>query len=89
MRALIVFATIKGEKMSKGDWPRPVNKKKFDEEFDRIFKKEKRKARIMELDPMFADVIIQRYQNYTGKDAIHLETNKTYNELQKDTENGQ
>ena len=47
-----------------------------------------RKARIMELDPMFADVIIQRYQNYTGKDAIHLETNKTYNELQKDTENG-
>tara|TARA_B100000282_G_scaffold20408_1_gene13624 strand:+ start:1091 stop:1246 length:156 start_codon:yes stop_codon:yes gene_type:complete len=39
-----VFATIKGEKMSKGDWPRPVNKKKFDEEFDRIFKKEKKKG---------------------------------------------
>ena len=30
--------------MSKGDWPRPVNKKKFDEEFDRIFKKEKKKG---------------------------------------------
>lgn len=30
--------------MSKGDWPRPVNKKKFDEEFDRIFKKKKKKG---------------------------------------------
>jgi hypothetical protein len=28
---------------SKGDWPRPVNQKKFDEQFDRIFKKEKKK----------------------------------------------
>ena len=47
-----------------------------------------RKARIMELDPMFADVIIQRYQNYTGNDAVHVESGKTYNELQKDTKNG-
>ena len=30
--------------MSKGDWPRPVNKKKFDEEFDRIFKKKQKKG---------------------------------------------
>ena len=44
MRALIVFATIRRKMMSKGDWPRPVNKKKFDEEFDRIFKKEKKKG---------------------------------------------
>ena len=29
---------------SKGDWPRPVNQKKFDEEFDRIFKKKKKKG---------------------------------------------
>ena len=29
--------------MSKGDWPRPVNQKKFDEEFDRIFGKKKEK----------------------------------------------
>ena len=43
----------------------------------------------MELDPKYCDVAIQRWQNYTGKDAIHLETNKTYNELQKDTENGE
>ena len=31
--------------MSKGDWPRPVNKKKFDEEFERIFKKKKEKKK--------------------------------------------
>ena len=30
--------------MSKGDWPRPVNQKKFDEEFDRIFKKKQKKG---------------------------------------------
>ncbi len=31
--------------MSKGDWLRPVNKKKFDEEFERIFKKKKEKKK--------------------------------------------
>jgi hypothetical protein len=30
---------------SKGDMPRPVNKKKFDEEFERIFKKKKEKKK--------------------------------------------
>jgi DNA modification methylase len=28
-----------------------------------------RKARLMELDPMYADVIIQRWQEYTGNAA--------------------
>lgn len=31
--------------MSKGDWPRPVNQKKFDEEFERIFGKKKEKKK--------------------------------------------
>ena len=44
MRALIVFVTIRRKIMSKGDWPRPVNQKKFDEEFDRIFKKKQKKG---------------------------------------------
>jgi len=30
---------------SKGDMPRPVNKKKFDEEFERIFGKKKEKKK--------------------------------------------
>lgn len=40
-----------------------------------------RKARLMELDEKYVDVIIQRYQKYTGKDAIHIESGKTYNEM--------
>lgn len=32
-----------GEIMSKGDRPRPVNKKKYDENYDRIFRKAVRK----------------------------------------------
>lgn len=31
--------------MSKGDWQRPTNKKKFDKEFDRIFGKKKEKKK--------------------------------------------
>lgn len=36
---------------------------------------------VMELDEKYVDVIIQRYQKYTGKDAIHIESGKTYNEM--------
>lgn len=43
--------------------------------------KVKRNARVMELDTMFVDVIIKRWQTYTGKEAIHIESGKTYNEL--------
>lgn len=35
----------------------------------------------MELDPKYADVIIKRWQDFTGKDAIHEELGKTYNEI--------
>src|SRR5438874_3643051 len=30
-----------------------------------------RKARLMELDPRYADVILRRWQEYTGKEAVH------------------
>ena len=40
-----------------------------------------RKARLMELDPKYVDVIIKRWQDYTGREAIHTETGKTFNEL--------
>lgn len=35
----------------------------------------------MELDPKYCDVIIERWQNFTGKEAIHEETGKRYNEI--------
>lgn len=38
----------------------------------------------MEFDPKFCDVIIKRWQDFTGKDAIHAETGKTYNEMAND-----
>ena len=40
-----------------------------------------RKARITEMDPRFCDVIIRRWQNFTGKKAIHAATGKTFDEV--------
>ncbi|WDU57825.1 site-specific DNA-methyltransferase [Pseudemcibacter aquimaris] len=40
-----------------------------------------RQARLIELDPQYVDVIIKRWQEMTGLDAIHAEHQKTYAEL--------
>lgn len=37
-----------------------------------------RQCRIMELDPHYADVIIRRWQNLTGRQAINAETGKAF-----------
>ncbi len=42
---------------------------------------------IMEFDPKFSDVIIQRWQSFTGKEAILEISKQPYNEL-KESENG-
>ena len=39
-----------------------------------------RKARLMELDPRYADVIIRRWQEYTGKAAVHEASGMTFSE---------
>lgn len=44
--------------------------------------KTNRNARLMELDSKYVDVIIKRYQDFTGKDAILESTNETYNSLE-------
>ena len=36
---------------------------------------------IMEFDPKFADVIIKRWQDFTGEKATHAESGKSYEEL--------
>jgi DNA modification methylase len=36
---------------------------------------------ILELDPKYCDAIIQRWQQFTGKEAIHEQTGKTYNSI--------
>ena len=43
--------------------------------------KSNRKANLMELDPKYCDVIIQRWQQFTGKEAIHEQSGKTYNSI--------
>lgn len=41
-------------------------------------------ARLMELDEKYVDVIINRWQEFTGKSATHIESGKTYAELKKE-----
>ncbi len=38
-------------------------------------------ARLIEIDPKYVDVIVRRWQEFTGKQAIHEATGKTYEEL--------
>jgi DNA modification methylase len=40
-----------------------------------------KKAFVMEMAEPYIDVIINRWQKFTGKEAIHIESGKTYNEL--------
>ena len=46
-----------------------------------------RNAHLMELDEKYVDVIINRWQNFTGRLAIHTATGKTYEEMKADRGN--
>jgi DNA modification methylase len=43
--------------------------------------KTNRQGRLMELDPKYCDVIVKRWQEFTGKEAVHEASGKTYNEM--------
>lgn len=40
-----------------------------------------RNARLMELDEKYVDVIVNRWQEFTGQEATHAETGQTFNEM--------
>lgn len=40
-------------------------------------------ARVMELDERYVDVIVKRWQDYTGKKAYHYHTNQPFDEIEK------
>ena len=44
-------------------------------------------SRLMELDPKYCDVIIKRWQDFTGKIATHAETGKPFAEVKNGNEN--
>lgn len=48
--------------------------------------KANRRARLMELDPKFVDVIVKRWQDFTGKIATHAETGKPFAEVKNGNE---
>lgn len=49
--------------------------------------KTSRQARLMELDPKYVDVIIKRWQDFTGKIAVHAETGKPFAEVKNGNQN--
>lgn len=38
-----------------------------------------RRALAMEIDPLYIDMAVKRWQNYTGKEALHAETGQRFN----------
>ena len=49
--------------------------------------KTNRQAHLMELDPKYVDVIIKRWQDFTGKIAVHAETGKPFAEVKNGNQN--
>ncbi len=48
-----------------------------------------RHARLIELEPVYVDVAIRRWQKMTGKDAIHAETGKTFAQTEQEASHGE
>ncbi len=45
-----------------------------------------RTARLVELDPKYVDVIVRRWQDFTGQQSVHQATGRTFSEMQVERE---
>ena len=45
-----------------------------------------RNARLIELDPKYADVIVKRWQEYTGNEAVHEVDGRTFDVIAAERE---
>ena len=43
-----------------------------------------RVAYLMEIDPIYVDVTVRRYQIFTGKKPVHAETGLTFQQLENE-----
>jgi len=41
-----------------------------------------RKSRLMELDPKYTDVIVKRWQEYTGQQAVLMKDGRSFEEVE-------
>ena len=48
-----------------------------------------RRARAIEIDPIFVDVAIRRWQSFTGKSATLAGTSKTFEEIEEERTSGE
>ena len=46
-----------------------------------------RSARLMEISPTFCDVIVKRWQEFTGREAVNEATGKTFNQIMNERNN--
>jgi len=46
-----------------------------------------RKARLIEYDPVYTDVAIRRWQDFTRRDAVHADRGKTFDEIAEERAN--
>jgi len=42
-----------------------------------------RRAYVLELDPLYCDTIIRRWQTFTGKDAVHADAGRSFDEIEE------
>lgn len=40
-----------------------------------------RRARLVEIDPLYVDVIVRRWQDYSGSEAICAATHRSFNQI--------